>query len=145
MGTGKIASGTIRRVPRLLVLDDDDACRRAGVRWFARAHFDVVGAASVPEALMALETRRFDALVSDMWLGDTSAAELLRALAERGIPLPPMVCISGDGDAARNPAWTFVAPTHRPLRFFDKPADFARVQVVLEAFVDRGPRRADTG
>lgn len=130
-------SKTIRRVPRMLVLDDDDGCRKAAERWFVAAGYAVTSAASPGEALAAFDLQPFDAFVTDMWLEDASTAEILRDLAERSIPLPPTVCITGDGDAARNPVWAFVPPSHRPVRFFDKPADFARVEAVLRALLDR--------
>lgn len=138
-------SKTIRRVQRVLVLDDDDSCRKAAERWFVAAGYAVTTAANPEKAREAFHLQPFDAFVSDMWLEDGSAADLIRSLAEEGIPIPPTVCVSGDGDASRNPIWAFVPPSHRPKRFFDKPADFARVQAVLEAFLARDHVDAATG
>ncbi len=138
-------SKTIPRVLRVLVLDDDDGCRKAAERWFVAAGYAVTTASTPDEAREAFDLQPFDAFVSDMWLEDGSAAELIRSLAEEGVPIPPTVCVSGDGDASRNPIWAFVPPQHRPKRFFDKPADFERVQAVLEAFLGRDRLGTATG
>lgn len=126
-------SGTVQRLPRLLVLDDDRNCLEVARRWFERAGFDVVTVENLQQAIGAFEARPFDAFITDMWLPDGCAADLMKALSERNLAPPPTVCVSGDGDAARNPVWAFVPPTNRPIRFFDKPAEFSRVEAVVEA------------
>lgn len=82
---------------RLLIVDDEKMVRAAMVTLLIRAGYDVVDVQSAADALAVLETgHRFDLLISDQVMRDTTGAELATELVRRGHKIP-FVLISGLG------------------------------------------------
>jgi PAS domain S-box-containing protein len=67
----------------VLVVDDEPAIRSAIVRYFAGLGHKVDAAANGSEAYALLETRRYDALLLDLRMPDTSGDAIYRELLER--------------------------------------------------------------
>ncbi len=75
------ASGS--RSLTMLVVDDEPAIRSAIVRYFAGLGHTVDAAATGAEAHALLESRRYDALLLDLRMPDTSGDAIYRELVER--------------------------------------------------------------
>ena len=71
------------RVLTILVVDDEPAIRSAIVRYFAGLGHVVDAAGSGSEAHALLESRRYDALLLDLRMPDTSGDAIYRELLER--------------------------------------------------------------
>jgi EAL domain-containing protein (putative c-di-GMP-specific phosphodiesterase class I) len=80
---------------RVLVVDDEDALRRAFVRGLSSAGFEVTEAASGAEALRTLEGTRFDVIVSDITMPGLTGVDLLRAVRERDLDVP-VILVTGN-------------------------------------------------
>lgn len=101
---------------QVLVVDDDDAVLRAVARSIERAGHGVITASTGPEALVRLEERQFDLLVSDINMPGMSGLELLLAARRHDLDLP-VVIMTGNPDvptAAR-------AVEYGALRYLVKP------------------------
>lgn len=90
-----------RKCFRVLVVDDNEIDREIVIRhlgevWPFEHELALVHAGSAGEALGKLEQMRFTFVVLDWHLTQSSGAEVLRGLRERGIQTP-VVVISGDG------------------------------------------------
>jgi len=86
-------SGSIGRV---LVVEDDDAVRRAVRKGLELHGFDVTLAADAEEAQRALDARLFDVMVLDVGLPGLSGIELCRALRRRELDIPILVLSARD-------------------------------------------------
>lgn len=71
------------RALTMLVVDDEPAIRSAIVRYFAGLGHTVDAAATGAEAHALLESRRYDALLLDLRMPDTSGDAIYRELVER--------------------------------------------------------------
>jgi CheY-like chemotaxis protein len=82
-----------RSTKRLLVVEDDEVARNGIVELVGGEDVEVTGVGSAAEALAALEDGRFDAMVLDLKLPDSSGFELLEKLRddERHGTLPVIV------------------------------------------------------
>ncbi|MEP6861526.1 MAG: ATP-binding protein [Deltaproteobacteria bacterium] len=76
-------TGEIMRATRgtVLLVDDDDAVRRLTERMLRAGGYQVIAAASGPEALELARTSRFDILLTDMVMPGMSGRELAREMA----------------------------------------------------------------
>lgn len=79
---------------RVLLADDDEGTVDTFGLVLRRAGVQVVVATSGVQALDAARRSRFDCMVIDLRLGDTSGIDLLRALRQQG-EMPPFLMISG--------------------------------------------------
>jgi len=79
----------------ILVVDDEDALRRAFARTLEDAGFEVAQAGTGREALALLESNRFDTIVSDITMPNMTGIELLRAVRERDRDVP-VILITGN-------------------------------------------------
>lgn len=115
--------------PRVLLVDDEDAVRRASARVLSAEGFEVVQAGNGREALGHLERGQFDVVVSDVMMPNVTGLELLRAIRQRDLELP-VILLTGvpNLDAALE------AGRHGALHYLAKPVDNARlVQAVSRA------------
>ena len=74
--------------PRVLVVDDDEAVRRALARILALSGMSVETATGVVPAMQMLRDQRFDAVLSDVLMpGDLDGLDLARWTRQRGVPV----------------------------------------------------------
>jgi len=78
-------------VARILTIEDEENLRFAIERSLSRAGHEVAQADSVPAALALLERTSFDAVLTDVNLGDRSGIELVRRLRDDGFDGPVVV------------------------------------------------------
>jgi CheY-like chemotaxis protein len=100
--------------PTILLVDDDDAVRRLGVRVLERAGFDVRSATTAAGGLQIFETPGVDValLIVDVNLGGDSGGALAARLRVRRPSLPVLI-VSGSDDpsepGASDPGDEFLA------------------------------------
>ncbi|MBF0625079.1 MAG: sigma 54-interacting transcriptional regulator [Magnetococcales bacterium] len=82
------------RTGRILVLDDEPRIRELFESVLAGAGHDVLGVATLPAALEALERRSWDLILTDIMLGCDSGVALLQEVRRRGLDCP-VVLITG--------------------------------------------------
>src|ERR1700690_1258375 len=75
----------------VLVVDDEDSVRTAVRRILGNAEFNVTTATSAREALDILDTRRFDAIVTDIMMPEMDGLELLRRIRHRDREMPVII------------------------------------------------------
>ena len=83
-------------MPRILVVDDDDALRRLLQRMLVREGHEVTVAANGVNALRLLDTSSFDLVITDLVMPDMEGLQLLRELRTRTSP-PKVIAMSGGG------------------------------------------------
>ncbi len=77
---------------RILLIEDSEGDRLATTALLAKRGVEVTAVASGPEALAQLRAERFDCMVLDFQLGDTTALLLLEEIRTAGgMELPPVV------------------------------------------------------
>ena len=79
---------------RVLVVEDEDSLRRTIVRNLEQRGYEVREARTVAWAADACAAESPDVLVLDINLPDGSGWDVLRQLAARGVPRPPVVAMS---------------------------------------------------
>lgn len=79
---------TAKSAGSILVVDDEPALRRATARILESAGYAVQQAEDGSEAGAAIESRRFDAVVSDICMPGMNGIELLRRARERDADVP---------------------------------------------------------
>jgi response regulator RpfG family c-di-GMP phosphodiesterase len=75
-------------MPNLLICDDEVAISQLLQRYLSRKGYDVHTVADVDEALHALATHTYDALITDLNLGQSDGFDLLAELRDKGHTLP---------------------------------------------------------
>lgn len=80
----------------ILLVEDDDAVRKALEHILLRAGMSVVAVGSGREALALMEKRRFACLVTDILMAEIEGLELIRTVKTRQ-PETKIVAISGGG------------------------------------------------
>jgi len=110
----------------ILVVDDEPGVRSALEPILADEGFDVIAVASGEEALEALDERKYDAMLLDVWLPGIDGLETLRRLRERNHDVE-VVMISGHGtiDTAVK------ATKFGAFDFIEKPLSLDRMLLVL--------------
>lgn len=81
-------------MPRVLVIDDQKDVRAMVAIVLRVNHFEVAEADSGAAGLKAFAETHFDAAIVDIFLGDTSGADVIAILRERA-PGLPVVAVSG--------------------------------------------------
>ncbi len=117
-----------RQADTILLVEDEEALRRALGRVIQRLGYAVVVAGSGTEALeaMAREGPRVRAIVTDVRMPGMSGVELVTRLMSRGVDLP-VLFISGQLDAALPTDW----PPTAPRGFLSKPFTFDQLSEEL--------------
>ncbi len=104
---------------RVLVVDDEDALRRAMQRILERAGYEVVTAANGREATRWLEDiSTLDAIVSDLRMPEMNGLELLRAVRSHDLDLPVLLVTAAPDVASAIEAINFGA-----YKYIQKPVD----------------------
>jgi putative two-component system response regulator len=80
--------------PKVLVVDDDDDCRRVLQDYFQMARFSCKGAANASEALAILCQESVDLVVSDIKMAGKDGVELMQE-AHRDFPDIPFIIMTG--------------------------------------------------
>ena len=136
--------------PHVLVVDDEADIRALIKDILSDENYGVTAAANADEARKAMEARKFDLILLDIWMPDTDGITLLREWSDAGDLSCPVVIMSGHGtvdtavEATRLGAFDYV----------EKPLSLARVcrqtgenrpQAVAVVVSSRGPKRLDAG
>src|SRR3954469_23012962 len=107
---------------RILYVEDDEDSRELMRLLLNQTGYEVVTAASVPDALIQARTQRFHLYILDNWLGQSSGIELCRQI-RRFDPHTPIVFCSG----AAQPSDFGQAIESGAQAYFVKPLDFDRL------------------
>ncbi len=128
--------------PRILFVDDEkDLCFSASVA-LRKAGCEVIEATDGKEAISRFQEsrragKRFDLLLTDLWMPHMSGLDLLEAMGELGIDIPVIAMTGHCDDALR-------AEMRRKgcTEFLDKPFEpqdlVKRVRKILESFAFLG-------
>ena len=124
-----------RPQPRVLVVDDELAARRALALLLAEEGYDVDVAASGEEALDTLARSTPDALLTDVRMPGMSGIELFQRAraAAPDLPVIVMTAYGADCDAAR-------AADAGADSFLTKPLDFDALGVALRRAIEARDR-----
>jgi EAL domain-containing protein (putative c-di-GMP-specific phosphodiesterase class I) len=106
-----------QREPKVLLVDDEGALRRALLRAFSGAGLVATGAGSAEEALAVLAAgETFDTIVTDLGLPGIHGIEFLRRVRERDLDVP-IIILTG------NPSFesAVAAVQYGGFRYLEKP------------------------
>jgi CheY-like chemotaxis protein len=121
------------RMPRLLVVDDDNLHRMIICRLAAKAGYLPAGAASYDEAAKLVQETAFDCITLDLSLGNHAGSEMLHLLSILG-RTAPIIIVTGCDAATCKEAVTLAGRLN--LDVWDcipKPVDL----VMLRRFLER--------
>lgn len=124
-------------LPRLLVVDDEPDLRTLYELSLLREGYDVDSVGTVAEAWAALESDRYQALITDMRLPDGTGLELLQRL-ERAGRTERSIVITAYGSAEN----AVLALKAGAFDYLTKPVDLKRFRAVVAAAVGRSVRSA---
>jgi len=114
--------------PTILVVDDDEAVRRAFSAILAEGNYTVQTAADGREALEIAERTPPDLVISDLIMPNLDGWEVVVALRRQGIRVP-VILISGHTRQATTPG----------VRFLPKPIDVDQLLAsVAESLAENG-------
>lgn len=86
---------------RILYVEDDDDLRELLTLALMRGGHDVVGVGEASDALAALERRRFDIVMTDLWMPGPSGVALLDRARAQGLLAGAVTCVlTSDPEAA---------------------------------------------
>jgi two-component system chemotaxis response regulator CheY len=123
-----VPGGAGRALLRLLIVEDD-ATQRALILAAARqAGHTVTLAQSCAEAILQLQTARFDCVTLDLMLGDGDGLEVLQAMAEAKFA-GSVIVISGSNAARRIAARAYARSLGMELQSLPKPVDLAALRI----------------
>lgn len=108
--------------PTALIAEDVQVVRESLVIALQDAGFEVVAAANGREALDALAGRRFDILVTDMWMPEVDGLRLLKEIRGR-YPGMRVFGVTGGGPRLTIEAMTSLAEIWGAEKVFLKPFD----------------------
>jgi DNA-binding response OmpR family regulator len=112
--------------PRALVVEDDAALRLLARVNLELEGFEVRDAATLPDAVAALETEQPDVVLLDLHLGGVASHPLLELLRATGVPVA-VVTGSADPDAVRGLADAVLVKPFAPQDLVDVARRLARV------------------
>jgi DNA-binding NtrC family response regulator len=116
----------IRKKPRLLVVEDDEAASFAYERFLVNAGFETKTSMTLGEASKVIETESFDAVLLDLKLPDGNALQWLPRL-KKIHPHTPVIVITGTSDIP-----TAVQATKNGAEnFLTKPIDMQDLGMTL--------------
>jgi CheY-like chemotaxis protein len=113
---------------RILLVDDDEAVRRATERALVSRGFTVLVARGAAEALM-LAGEAFDAVLADLVMPELGGDDLVERLRQQR-PALPAVLLTGYGRRA--------VELERPFRLLRKPASPDELAQALRGVIDEG-------
>jgi DNA-binding response OmpR family regulator len=129
---------------RILVVDDSPTIRRVVGMVLQRAGFDVVAAASAPEALVACDVELPGLMLVDVTMPGMGGVELVNRLVDKHPESPPVIlmCTRGDDVSVADPALRASGVVDAITKPFSPEALLAVVHHTLEKH-GVGRRRAD--
>lgn len=83
--------------PSVLIVDDEDMVRTALEQWLRLSGFETSTATNASEALLAIDDHHPHVVLTDVRMPGLSGMDLLRSIAERGLPTE-VILITGHGD-----------------------------------------------
>jgi two-component system C4-dicarboxylate transport response regulator DctD len=122
--------------PSVLIVDDEDMVRTALEQWLRLSGFETATAANAQEALAAIDDRHPHIVLTDVRMPGLSGMDLLRTIAERGLPTE-VILITGHGDvpmaveAMRAGAFDFLQKPYVPdqlVHSISRAAEQARLK-----------------
>ncbi len=122
--------------PSVLIVDDEDMVRTALEQWLRLSGFETATAANAQEALTAIDDRHPHIVLTDVRMPGLSGMDLLRTIAERGLPTE-VILITGHGDvpmaveAMRAGAFDFLQKPYVPdqlVHSISRAAEQARLK-----------------
>ena len=120
----------------VLIVDDEDMVRTALEQWLRLSGFETATAANAQEALTAIDDRHPHIVLTDVRMPGLSGMDLLRTIAERGLPTE-VILITGHGDvpmaveAMRAGAFDFLQKPYVPdqlVHSISRAAEQARLK-----------------
>ncbi|SMQ72897.1 two-component system, NtrC family, C4-dicarboxylate transport response regulator DctD [Devosia lucknowensis] len=123
-------------IPTVLIVDDEDMVRTALEQWLRLSGFETATAANAQEALAAIDDRHPHIVLTDVRMPGLSGMDLLRSIAERGLPTE-VILITGHGDvpmaveAMRAGAFDFLQKPYVPdqlVHSISRAAEQARLK-----------------
>jgi CheY-like chemotaxis protein len=81
-------------MPRILIIDDDDAVRKATVIVLEARGFDVVAVENGQSGVEAVKTAPFDAVIVDIFMPGMDGFATTRAIHQHS-PSTPIIAVSG--------------------------------------------------
>jgi DNA-binding NtrC family response regulator len=119
--------------PRILVVDDEENIRLTLAAILEQEGYVVDVAASQSEALVQIETSIYDAVVTDLRLGDGDGLSIADAL--QGVaPGTPVIIITGYASLES----AMRAVQQRVYQYLTKPSDLDQLKVAIRGAIDRG-------
>ena len=115
-------------MPRVMVVDDNDALRRSLRRLLEHNGYDVVEAPNGRMALTALRNHEFDVVITDVFMPDTNGYQFVLEVRDV-FPTLPIIMMSGGGRLGREPVLDAGAKLGAQ-RLFKKPF---KLEDMLEA------------
>ncbi len=127
-----------RRVPKVLIVDDDDLFRRAIRRQIQQLGYDVVEASDGEDGLRCLDEGDIDVALVDIHLPDVSGVDVLRGAPERA-PHTDYVVVTSSGDM-ENASHCLNAGASD---YLEKPVDTRRLHMVLKRSAEAAAYRRE--
>lgn len=118
---------------RVLVVDDEEALRRALGRTLSAAGHEVVEAIDGAQALEHLAAGRFDAVLTDIMMPELDGLSLLKGVRQHDLDVPVIV-VTGSPTIER----AMAAVEHGAFAFLTKPLDLGNVRDHVERAVKVG-------
>jgi len=134
------ASGQVRAIPRVLVVDDEPDLRELLELTLVRMGLDVDSAATVGEAHECLQQHRYALCLTDMRLPDASGMDLVDAIA-RDHPGTVVAVITAYGSADNAVA----ALKAGAFDYLSKPVALDQLRSLVQAALRAARRGADKG
>jgi CheY-like chemotaxis protein len=90
-------------MPRILVLDDDKLFRDYLTELLKRAGYDVHALSNGSDVDKLIETERFDAIITDLYMPHVDGIEIVRTVKQHS-PNTPLIGITGGALGSRDPS-----------------------------------------
>lgn len=125
---------------RVLVIEDEETLRLNVVRGLSKLpNVEVIGAATLGEALLSIDRAAPDVILSDLDLPDRPGVELIGELGRRGLRCPVAFV------SAYMRAFSAQIPRHAHVQVVDKPASLEKLREIVRqhlAAIDAGTGQA---
>jgi two-component system, response regulator RegA len=124
-----------RALSSVLIVDDDEHLLGALRMAFLAQGYEVLGAATIEDAILCLGKQVPDLVITDVRLPDGSGLDVVRAALKRA-PMPIVIAISGEA----TPAEAFQVAEAGARAYVEKPVSFARLLAEVEQASSSAPR-----
>ena len=112
----------VKRQFSVLVVDDAEGVRESLCATLESEGHEVVALSSGREGVAALDERKFDAMVADLWMREVNGVELLK-YAHRYYPEMLLIAMTGGGPGMSIETASLLAQSWKAERVFVKPFD----------------------